>query len=96
MSRLTRILLELTIANSVLAILFLPDIVDVSGVPSLYATFPLAVIFFCLFLISRALEKEVAMFDAEQREHQRHTAPADPPESTQPIHAHDHHEPIRV
>ena len=57
MSRLTKCLLELTIANSVLAALFLSDTVDVSNVPGLYATFPFAVILLGLCLISRALEK---------------------------------------
>ncbi|MBI3852947.1 MAG: hypothetical protein HY298_22050 [Verrucomicrobia bacterium] len=96
MSRLTKVLLELTIANTVMAVLFVPDIIDVSSVPSLYVTFPLAVIFFCSFLIALALEKEVAMFDAEQREHQRHAAPNDRPESADSFHGHTDHEPMRA
>ncbi len=68
MSRLTRILLGLTIANLAVALLVLTDIVDARSLPSLYGTFPLGVTCLGMFLISLMLQKEMAAFDAEQVE----------------------------
>ena len=65
MSRLTKIMLGLTVINSVASALFLTGIVNISSVPGLYVVFPLAAIFYGMFLICWMLEKDVAEFDAE-------------------------------
>ena len=95
MNRLTKILLALTIINFVAAMLFLTDLINVVSVPSLYLTFPLAPIFFGLFLISLMLQKEVAAFDAEQRAHHDPDIPASHSESVESAH-HEYHPPIRA
>ena len=67
MSRLARTMLGLTVASSIASVLFLSDIVDVSDIPGLYVVFPLAAVFWGMFLLCHSLEKEVARFDEEQR-----------------------------
>jgi amino acid permease len=97
MSRLTKIMLELLIINTVLAALFLTGIVNVSDFPALYLTFPAAAIFYGMFLICRFLEKEVAEFDAEQREHYDQAAQASHSESDDSLHrGHGHHAPMHA
>lgn len=96
MSRLTKIMLELTIANSVASVLFLTGMVNVSDIPGFYVTFPLAAVFYGMFIICRFLEKEVAAFDVEQRAHQSHAAPEHHSEAVESIHGHEHHEPMRA
>ena len=70
--------------------------VDVSDYPGLYVTFPLAGVFYCLFLMTHMLEKEVAKFDAEQREHRAHDVPDNQPESIESLHGREHHQPMRA
>ena len=94
MSRLTKFTLVSLIISALAAALFLTGIVDVSAVPGLYVALPLAAIFYGLFVICRALDKEVAAFDAEQRAHQAHVAPGEHPQNVEFLHAHDHHESI--
>lgn len=72
MSRFTKILLALTVANFVMALLVLTDTVDASNVPSLYGTFPVGVTCLGMFLISLRLQKEMAVFDTEQSEKTKH------------------------
>jgi ABC-type nickel/cobalt efflux system permease component RcnA len=86
MSRLTKIMLGLTVINSIASVLFLSGIVNVSAAPGLYAVFPLAAIFYGMFLICRMLEKDVAEFDAERHDHK----PAEHPRNIEPLHNHDH------
>jgi hypothetical protein len=96
MSRLTEILLALTIVNFVSGVLFVSGMVGVGRFPGLYATFPVGATLYGLFLISRMLEKEVAAFDAEQRAHEDQTRPDNHPEPVKSIHGDGHHEPIGV
>jgi hypothetical protein len=88
MSRLTKIMLELTIINSVASVLFLTGVVDVSALPGLYVVFPLAAVAYGMFLICHALDKEVGGFDAEQHAHHDHTRPGNHSESAEIIHGH--------
>ena len=90
MSRVTKIMLALTVINSVASVLFLTGIVNVSSLPGLYVVFPLAAILYGMFLICRMLEKDVAEFDAEHHDH----APEVYPDNIEPLHDHDHHESI--
>jgi hypothetical protein len=83
MSRLTKILLALTIMNFVPGVLFVSGIVGVGKFPGLYATFPVGATLYGLFLIFRMLEEEVAAYAAEQRVHEDHAAPDNHPESHQ-------------
>lgn len=92
MSRLTKILLALTVINFVPGGLFVSGIVGVGKFPGLYATFPVGAALYGLFLISRMLEQEVAAYDAEQRAHAEHPAPDNHSESFEPLHGHEHHE----
>jgi len=96
MSRLTKILLWLTIINFVPGLLFVSGIAGVGQFPGLYATFPVGATLYGLFLISRMLEKEVAAFDAEQRAHEDPATPDHHPESVVPLHGHEQHEPIKA
>jgi hypothetical protein len=94
MSLLAKILLALLIVNSAASVLFMTGIVDVSGVPSLYLTFPLAAILYGMFVICLALDKEVAAFDAERHAHHDHAGPANQPPNIESLHDHEHHESI--
>ena len=96
MSRLTKILLALTIINFVPGVLFVSGVVGVGRFPGLYATFPVGATFYGLFLISRMLEKEVAVFDAEQRQHEDLATPNHHSEPAEPLHGHGHHEPMKA
>jgi len=87
-------MLALLIINSVASALFLTGIVDVRPVPGLYVAFPLAAIFYGVFLICLVLDKEVARFDAEQLAHHEHTAPKEHPHNVEALHDHEHHESI--
>ncbi len=96
MSRLSKIMLALMIANFAAAGLFLTGLVNVSNVSVLYVTFPAAATFYGLFLIAHVLEKEVAAYDAE---HHRSSADAKTPdhhESAEYLHGHESHEPIKA
>jgi len=96
MSRLTKMLLALTIINFVPGVLFVSGMVSVGRFPGLYAMFPVGATLYGLFLISRMLEKEVAAFDAEKRGHEDPAAPADHGEPAAPLHAHERHEPVKA
>lgn len=96
MSRLTKMLLALTIINLVPGVLFVSGMVGVGRFPGLYATFPVGATLYGLFLISLMLEKEVAAFDAEQRGHKDQATPANHCEPVAPLHGHEPHEPMRV
>ncbi len=90
----TKLMLGLLIANTVAAALFLTGVVDVSKVPGFYLAFPLAAIFYGLFLIGHALDKEVAAFDAEQGAPGGHAAPEAHPPNVEHLPREDHHESI--
>ncbi|HEV2437479.1 MAG TPA: hypothetical protein VG077_15920 [Verrucomicrobiae bacterium] len=96
MSRLTKMLLALTMINFVPGVLFVSGLVGVGRFPGLYATFPVGATLYGLFLISRMLEKEIAAFDAEQRAHEDHPTPDNHAEPVEPLDGHEHHEPIRA
>lgn len=96
MSRLTKILLALTIINFVSGVLFVSGIVGVGKFPGLYATFPVGTTLYGLFLISCMLEKDVAAFDAEHGAHEYHSAPDDPSEPVEPVRGGEHPEPSRA
>ena len=93
MNRLTKIMLGLTIGNAVASALVLTGIVNV---PRLDVVFPLAAIFYGMFLICCMLQKEIAAFDAEERRHREPTTPDNHSQSAESVHGHEHHEPMRV
>ena len=94
MSRLTKIMLALLIINSIASVLFLTGIVNINGFPGLYVVFPLAAVFYGMFLICWMLQKNVAAFDTEERTHHNLVLPAKHPRNVQSLHDHDHHESI--
>jgi len=67
MSKLTKTLLALAVTGLVLGFIFVSGLVNVEYVNALYVTLPLGAVFFGLFLISKMLDKEVAIHDEEQR-----------------------------
>jgi len=90
MSGLTKTMLGLTIASAVASGLFLSGIVNVSDVPGFYVVFPLAAVFYGMFLICWMLQNEVAKSDAERRKHRRYAAPDNDLKSTEPVHGGEH------
>ncbi len=96
MSRLTKMMLGALIINAIASVLFLTGIVDVSDAPGLYAAFPLAAVFYGMFLISRMLEKEIAAFDAEHHAHHDAAVPDHHPEPAESSHGHELHEPVHA
>jgi hypothetical protein len=66
MKKLTKILLGLTITGLTLGILFAAGVVQAGDAVGWYMLLPGGAICFGVFLISYMLEKEVALFDAEQ------------------------------
>jgi len=94
MSRLTKIMLDMLFINSVASALFLTGMVDVSDVPGLYVVFPLAAVFYGLFLVCLALDKEVAAFDADEHTHHDYAAPLEHPHNVESLHNHEHREPV--
>ena len=66
MRRLTKFLLALAVVSSAVAVLALTGIIDASRMPGLYCTFPLGAICLGMFLISHALETQMAADDAGQ------------------------------
>ena len=94
MNRLTKTMLALLIINSVGSVLFLTDIVNISSYPGLYIVFPLAAVFYGMFIICWMLQKHVTAFDTEERTHHNLVLPAKHPQNVQSLHDHDHHESI--
>lgn len=69
MKKLTKTLLVLSIAGFTLGILFAADVLKAGNAVGWYMTLPAGAICFGVFMISYMLEKEIALFDAEQRSH---------------------------
>ena len=65
MSKLTKTLLVLSCIGLVSGLIFVTGLVNVGNLSFLYVALPSGAIFFGLFLISKLLEKEVALHDAE-------------------------------
>lgn len=93
MSRATKIMLGLTIVNVVASVLVLAGIINI---PRLDVVFPLAAIFYGMFLICRMLQNDVAEFNAEERRHHKLAERNDDSHSTASLHDHEHHEPMRA
>jgi hypothetical protein len=66
MSKTTKTLLVLAVIGLMSGFVFVTGIVNVGGAVAWYMTLPMGAIFLGLFLISKLLEKEVALYDAEQ------------------------------
>src|SRR5258706_14993517 len=64
-SRTTKTLLILSLVGLVSGFAFVSGMVNVGEAVGLYAALPMGAIFFGLFLISKLLEKEVAVYDTE-------------------------------
>jgi hypothetical protein len=96
MSKLSKIMLALMIANFVAAGLFLTGLVNVSNVSALYVTFPVGATCYGLFLIAHILEKEVAVFDADHHRPGGDLKTPDHYESAEYLHSHESHEPIKA
>jgi len=67
MTKMTKTLLVLSAVNLVAGLIFATNLIDVHEASALYVALPAGAIFFGLFLISRLLEKEVAVYDEEHR-----------------------------
>lgn len=96
MSRLTKIMLGLAIVNAIASALVMSGIVNSSKFPAFDVFFPLAAIFYGMFLICRMLQKNAAEFDAEERRHHEHTALENHSQSVESNHDHAHHAPMRA
>jgi hypothetical protein len=66
MSKTTKTLLALAVIGLMSGFVFVTGIVNVGGAVAWYMTLPMGAIFLGLFLISKLLEKEFALYDAEQ------------------------------
>lgn len=69
MKKLTKILLALCIAGVALGILFAAGVLQAGDAVGWYMLLPGGAICFGAFMISQMLEKEFALFDAEQEAH---------------------------
>jgi hypothetical protein len=67
MSKLTKVLLVLSLLCLTAGLVFVTGIVNVVDAVSLYVTLPAGAIFFGLFLISLSLQAQSALFDEDQR-----------------------------
>ncbi len=67
MTKTTKTLLYLALAGLLLGLLFSSGGVKSDGLVVVYLLLPMGAIFFGLFLLSKVLEKETAMYDEEQR-----------------------------
>ena len=67
MTKATKILLGLSIVGLATGLIFVTGLVNVGNMVALYVALPVGAIFFGLFLISKLLEKDTALFDNEQR-----------------------------
>jgi hypothetical protein len=66
MSKATKTLLVLSVIGLVSGMVLVSGVVNVGEAVAWYMTLPMGAIFLGLFLISKLLEKEVALHDAEQ------------------------------
>ncbi len=96
MSRLTKTMFGLMVVNAIISVLILAGIIDTSNIPALDVVFPLAAIFYGMFLICRMLQKDVAEFDAEERKHRELAAHSSHSQSEEDFHGHAHHVPMRA
>jgi hypothetical protein len=67
MSKMTKVLLVLSVSCLAAGLVFVTGLVNVGEVVALYACLPAGAVFFELFLISLSLQAESALFDEEQR-----------------------------
>jgi hypothetical protein len=67
MSKMTKVLLVLSLSCLAAGLVFVTGLVNAEEAVGLYVTFPAGAIFFGLFLISLTLQGESALFDEEQR-----------------------------
>jgi len=67
MSKMTKVLLLLSLACLTAGLVFVTGIVNVGDAASLYVALPAGAIFFGLFLIALSLQAQSALFDEEQR-----------------------------
>jgi hypothetical protein len=66
MTKTTKLLLGLSIAGVAMGVAFISGLVNVHN-PAFYVALPGGAICFGLFLISKMLEKETALYDQDQR-----------------------------
>ena len=67
MSKMTKTLLILSLSLLATGLVFVTNLVNVQNAVAFYVALPAGAIFFGLFLISRCLQAETALFDQEQR-----------------------------
>jgi hypothetical protein len=66
MTKMTKVLLVLSVISLVSGLVFVTGLINVSELALLYVTLPAGAIFLGLFMLSKMLEKETALYDAEQ------------------------------
>lgn len=69
MTRTTKVLLVISLVCLAAGVALNSGVVDVRGITALYVILPAGAIFFGLFLLSKMLEKEAALYDEDQRRH---------------------------
>ena len=69
MSKITKTLLVLSLVGLLSGLLFVSGGFNSGGLVALHIVLPMGAIFFGLFLLSKVLEKETALYDQEQRAH---------------------------
>ena len=62
-------LLVLSIACIVVGLAFVTNVINVQNTAALYVALPLGAIFLGLYLVFQSFEKEMALYDQEQRSH---------------------------
>ena len=96
MSKMTKFMLTLMFINIIGTVLLFSGILDDTRFPIFDVTFPLAAIFYGLFLIWHMLDIEVARYDAEHSEAHSDTPASKHSESDEFNHDHVHHTPMRA
>jgi hypothetical protein len=69
MSKLSKTLLAATGIGLITGLVFSTDLINVQNMPFCFVALPLGAIFAGLFLISRMLENEIALYDEEHKSH---------------------------
>lgn len=96
MSKLTKIMLGMTILNAMLSGLILAKVINANIFPRFDVVFPLTAIFYGMFLIVRMLQNDVAEYHAEQRNHHDHPVSDHRSDSAESLRDHQHHEPMEA
>lgn len=96
MSKMTRTMFGILVASTILSVLIMAGCLNANKSPRLDVVFPLAAIFYGMFLICRMLQKEITEFDAEEHKHHEPATRDRHSQSDEGLHGQEHHEPMRA